>query len=125
MGMKGPGFFWTWFLIAPEGRKKVNHMKEERGAGEKRAKSATRKVQFDFPSPEAKEGYLAGEFNGWDTHAKKMKKDKEGIWKATLSLKPGRYEYRLFVDGLWKNAPSCTGCVPNEFGTLNCVKIVE
>jgi hypothetical protein len=55
----------------------------------------------------------------------KMKKDKDGTWKTTLSLKPGRYEYRLFVDGNWENPPCCSGCVPNEFGSLNCVKIVE
>ncbi len=100
-------------------------MKGERGTSEKKTKSPTRKVQFEFRSPEASEVYLVGDFNNWDTRAKKMKKDKEGIWKVTLSLKPGRYEYRLFADGLWKNAPSCSGCVPNEFGTLNCVKIVE
>ncbi len=100
-------------------------MKGEKGTGEKRKKSPTRKVQFEFPSPEANEVYLVGDFNNWDTHAKKMKKDKEGIWKVTLSLKPGRYEYRLLADGQWRNAPSCSGCVSNEFGTLNCVKIVE
>jgi hypothetical protein len=54
-----------------------------------------------------------------------MKKDKKGIWKTTLSLKPGRYEYRFFTDGKWENDPSCCGCVPNEFGSLNCVRIVE
>jgi 1,4-alpha-glucan branching enzyme len=100
-------------------------MTGKRAAGEKRPKSLVRKVQFEFASPESNEVYLVGEFNDWDPHAKKMKKDKAGIWKATLSLKPGRYEYRLFVDGVWENAPTCSGCVPNEFGTLNCVKIVE
>ena len=90
-----------------------------------KGKSLTRKVQFECPSPEAKEVYLVGDFNHWDTHANKMKKDKSGSWKATLSLKPGRYEYRLVVDGNWENAPACSGCVPNEFGSLNCVKIVD
>lgn len=69
--------------------------------------------------------YLVGEFNNWDTHANIMKKDKEGIWRTTLSLKPGRYEYRLFADGNWQNAPFCSGCVSNEFGSQNCVIIVE
>jgi hypothetical protein len=54
-----------------------------------------------------------------------MKKDKKGIWKTTISLKPGRYEYRFIADDNWENDPSCAGCVPNEFGTLNCIKIVE
>lgn len=90
-----------------------------------RGENLTKKVQFEYPSPEAREVYLAGDFNQWDTRANKMKKDKSGIWKATLSLKPGRYEYRFFADGNWENAPVCSGCVPNEFGTLNCVKVVE
>jgi len=89
------------------------------------AKAVKRKVQFEYPSPEAKEVYLAGEFNNWDTHGNLMEKDKNGVWKTTLSLKPGIYEYRLFADGSWENAPSCSGCVPNEFGTQNCVIIVK
>jgi 1,4-alpha-glucan branching enzyme len=90
-----------------------------------KGKVMTRKVLFEFLSPEAKEVYLAGEFNRWDTHANTMERDKDGIWRTTLSLKPGRYEYRLLVDGNWENAPSCSGCVPNIFGSQNCVKIVE
>jgi 1,4-alpha-glucan branching enzyme len=90
-----------------------------------KGKVMARKVLFEFLSPEAKEVYLAGEFNRWDTHANTMERDKDGIWRTTLSLKPGRYEYRLLVDGNWENAPSCSGCVPNIFGSQNCVKIVE
>jgi 1,4-alpha-glucan branching enzyme len=89
-----------------------------------KAKVPTKRVEFEFPFPEAKEVYLVGEFNQWDPRANIMKKDRDEIWRAALSLKPGRYEYRLLVDGNWENAPSCSGCVPNEFGSQNCVKIV-
>jgi 1,4-alpha-glucan branching enzyme len=88
-------------------------------------KSKAKKVQFEFPAPEAQKVYLAGDFNNWDPSANPMKKDKKGIWKTALSLKPGRYEYRFLVDGNWENDPSCRGCVPNEFGSQNCVRIVE
>jgi 1,4-alpha-glucan branching enzyme len=84
-----------------------------------------KKVAFAFPSPEAKQVSLVGEFNHWDRDANPMKKDRKGVWKATVSLEPGRYEYRFFVDGAWENDPSCPGCVVNEFGSLNCVKIVD
>jgi 1,4-alpha-glucan branching enzyme len=84
-----------------------------------------KKVPFEFPAPEAREIFLVGDFNNWDTSANLMKKDKTGIWKATVSLRPGRYEYRFLVDGNWANDPSCCDCVPNEFGSENCVKIVE
>jgi 1,4-alpha-glucan branching enzyme len=94
------------------------------GTSAKGGKSLQRKITFEFSAPEAKEVSLAGSFNQWNTQANPMKKDKKGIWKATLSLKPGRYEYRIFADGSWENDPSCSSCVANEFGGQNCVRIV-
>jgi 1,4-alpha-glucan branching enzyme len=88
-------------------------------------KDKTKKVQFELLAPDAQKVYLAGNFNNWDTRANLMKKDKKGIWKTIVSLKPGRYEYRFLVDGNWENDPSCCDCVPNEFGTQNCARIVE
>lgn len=95
------------------------------GKSKAKVKPLTKKVQFESPAPEAQEVYLAGDFNNWDSSANPMKKDKKGIWKTALSLKPGRYEYRFLVDGNWENDPSCCNCVPNEFGSQNCVRIVE
>ena len=94
------------------------------GAAKRKVKVLTKKVQFEFPASEAQEVYLAGDFNNWDASANPMKKDKKGIWKISLSLKPGRYEYRFLVDGNWVNDPACCDCVPNEFGSQNCVRIV-
>jgi 1,4-alpha-glucan branching enzyme len=89
-----------------------------------RGKPPKRKTKYEFCAPEAKEVFLAGDFNQWNPRANPMKKDKKGIWKATLSLEPGRYEYRFVVDGSWENDPSCNCCVANEFGGSNCVRIV-
>jgi len=50
---------------------------------------------------------------------------RQSRWKTILPLKPGRYEYRFLKDGDWENDPSCAGCVPNEFESQNCVRIVE
>ena len=102
-------------------------MKVKKSIGTPRTKTKilTKKIQFEIIVPEAQEVYLAGDFNNWDTSTKPMRKDKKGIWKTTLSLKPGRYEYRFFTDGKWEKDPSCSGCVPNEFGSLNCLRIVE
>jgi len=88
-------------------------------------KDKTKKVQFEFLAPNARKVYLAGDFNHWNSGANPMKKDKKGIWKTTVSLKPGRYEYRFLKDGNWENDPACCDCVPNEFGSQNCVRIVE
>jgi len=84
-----------------------------------------RKVQFEFVAPEAKEVHLAGNFNNWNAGACLMKKGKNGVWKTILPLEPGKYEYRFFIEGNWENDPSSSCCVPNEFGTQNCAKVVE
>jgi 1,4-alpha-glucan branching enzyme len=85
----------------------------------------TAKIQFLFPALEAQNVSLVGDFNNWDTIANPMKKDKKGNWKVTVDLKPGRYEYRFFVDEKWENDPSCTECVLNDLGSKNCVRIVD
>jgi len=89
-----------------------------------RVKFIQAKIKFEFSAPEAKEVSLVGNFNQWNSQANPMKKDKKGIWKVTLSLAPGRYEYRFVADGNWENDPSCSCCVANEFGGENCVRIV-
>jgi 1,4-alpha-glucan branching enzyme len=86
--------------------------------------SLQKKIKFELSAPEAKVVALVGNFNQWNPQANPMKKDKKGMWKATLSLETGRYEYRFIADGHWENDPSCTIHVTNEFGGENCVKIV-
>jgi len=82
------------------------------------------KIKFEFSAPEAKKVSLVGNFNQWNPEANPMKKNKKGLWMATLSLDPGRYEYRFLVDGSWANDPSCSSRVANEFGGENCVRTV-
>ena len=88
---------------------------------EKRAK----KVIFSLSEPGAGAVFLGGDFNDWDEKKHPMKKDKKGIWKISLSLPPGIYEYRYFVDGEWRSDPACSDFVGNPFGTVNCVRKVE
>ena len=78
-------------------------------------------TEFKLYAPSAKKVVLAGSFNKWDIKRLSAKKDSKGNWIAKTSLKPGKYEYKFFVDGSWQNDPRCTSCVPNAFGTHNCV----
>lgn len=87
-------------------------------------KSTKKKVVFSYPAPGAQAVLLAGDFTGWQQAPLSMKKDKKGVWKKTLSLPPGRYEYRLLVDGEWRDDPSCPTRQPNQFGGQNCVCVV-
>jgi 1,4-alpha-glucan branching enzyme len=88
-------------------------------------KEKVKKVSFSFMAPHAESVLIAGDFNDWNPTSHPMKRDKKGVWKASLNLAPGTYQYRFFVDGEWQSDPSCTDCVENQFGTLNCVKKVE
>jgi 1,4-alpha-glucan branching enzyme len=84
-----------------------------------------KKVTFSFLAPEAERAALAGDFCDLDPMRHPMKKDRKGVWKVSLNLAPGTYQYKFFVDGAWYNDPSCSEYMANPFGTLNCVKRVE
>ena len=84
-------------------------------------KSSKKRVSFKLEAPEAKEVFLAGTFNDWDEGVRPLKKDAKGIWRTRISLEPGVYEYRFFVDGEWVDDPECEECRENEYGTCNCV----
>lgn len=88
-------------------------------------KEKAKKVDFSFSAPNAESVSIAGDFNNWNTISHPMKKDKKGVWKISLNLDPGTYQYNFYVDGDWQSDPNCTECVENPFGTLNCVRKVE
>lgn len=78
-------------------------------------------AEFRYYAPQAKRVSLAGTFNKWNTRALSAKKDSRGNWMVKVNLKPGRYEYKFFVDGSWLSDPRCTWMVPNTFGSQNSV----
>ena len=84
-----------------------------------RKRAGSREVNFEYFAPESKEVQVAGTFNGWRPVS--LRKNRDGRWTITLDVKPGRYEYRFFVDGTWQNNQRPCECVPNAFGTWNCV----
>ncbi len=90
-----------------------------------KAKTAKQKVTFSYQAPEAETVLLAGDFTGWQQAPLPMKKGKDGLFKKTVSLTPGRYQYRLLVDGHWCDDPSCPHRERNEFGSENCVCVVD
>jgi 1,4-alpha-glucan branching enzyme len=83
------------------------------------------KTEFSVSASQAKSVFVAGDFNEWNLSLHPLKKNKQGVWKTSLALGPGQYEYRFFVDGEWQNDPNCSSFVENPFGTLNCLKILQ
>jgi 1,4-alpha-glucan branching enzyme len=88
-------------------------------------KTVKQKVTFSCCAPEAESVQVAGDFTGWQQAPVGLKKNKGGLWKKTVSLPPGRYEYRLIVDGQWRDDPECKTRQPNKFGGENCVCVVD
>jgi hypothetical protein len=107
---------------------KENFMIEKGTAKGKRKKSTSKKkdldsraVEITFYAPQAREVFLAGEFNHWDIRSLPMTKDEGGIWKQKIELTPGHYEYKIFVDGTWFEDIKGPETVSNSFGTHNFV----
>jgi len=84
-----------------------------------------RPVTFDFFAPGATLVCVAGSFNEWNAHSSPLRKLREGRWSLHLRLKPGRYEYRFLVDGVWKPDPLARQYVTDFCGGLNSVMVVE
>jgi chromosome partitioning protein len=82
-------------------------------------------VQFATRFTEAMNVQVAGDFNNWVPESTPMQADPEGRWVAQLSLRPGRYRYRLVVDGRWTTDPHNSYVESNQFGELNNVVEVD
>jgi len=88
------------------------------------AKSTRKRVAFTLFEPQAQDVSLVGDFTNWEAEPVILKKQKSGVWKATVSLPPGAYEYRYRVDGQWRDDPECQDRRWNSFGSQNCVRVV-
>jgi 1,4-alpha-glucan branching enzyme len=95
--------------------------KMKNAPGKKRPGFFSKNIEFSLRSPEAREVFVAGDFNGWDTGTVPLKKGEGGVWKTKLKLPSGRYEYKFFKDGSWVQDVAGTESVPNIFGTRNLV----
>ena len=87
-------------------------------------KTQNRRITFKLEASEAKEAILVGDFNSWDLKKHTMKKDNRRRCSKIVTLAPGRYEYKFFVDGQWQNDPNNDQMVANSFGTLNNILTV-
>ena len=82
-------------------------------------------VLFTLDAPGAASVFLTGEFTGWSREGIPLLRDSsDGLWKVTMDLEPGEYEYRFIVDGVWIKDPRNVDSVLNEFGQENSLLIV-
>ncbi len=87
------------------------------------------KVTFSLPGEatgNASSVHIVGDFNNWDSMSTPMKRLKNGLWKVTLELEPGReYRYRYLIDGArWENDWCADKYTPNPFGGDDSVVVL-
>lgn len=69
---------------------------------------------------------VAGSFNDWEPELNPMTDAKgDGVYRCTLRLAPGCYEYKFVVDGEWVLDDNNPNFASNDFGTLNSVLNVK
>ena len=83
-------------------------------------------VVFVTLYPRAKSVQVAGDFNNWQPSKTKLEKVGDGgVWQTKLQLPPGKYRYRLVVDGQWQQDPYNELTESNPFGGHNSIVEVK
>lgn len=68
---------------------------------------------------------VAGAFNGWNPSRGEMTRRPDlGIFERRIDAPPGRYEYRLVIDGVWQCDPYNPARVENGLGGENNLAVV-
>jgi hypothetical protein len=79
-------------------------------------------VMFMTLYPRASKVQVAGDFNNWQPESGVMEKTGEnGNWQIKMPLAPGRYKYRLVVDGQWQQDPYNPATELHPYGEYNSV----
>jgi hypothetical protein len=86
--------------------------------------SPNKQVPFSVKLDGAREVVVTGDFTGWSKEKVRLTPHGPGQWGAQLELPPGEYQYRLIVDGEWRDDPRGTRMVPNPFGGQNSILTV-
>ena len=82
-------------------------------------------ITLTVKAPEAKEVYLAGEFNNWKLDESSRMEQNNGSWTKRLKLDNGKYRYRFVIDGNWTEDPANPLTQVNSFGTFDSLLEVK
>ncbi len=83
---------------------------------------AASQVLFVMPAPNASSVAVLGTFNNWEPTP--LTKSRDGIWTASMTLAPGRYEYAFVIDGRWLGQDPLADEYVHSFGEYNSVRYV-
>src|SRR5213594_1361400 len=84
-------------------------------------------AQFVGRFPEAQSVHAVGTFNDWRPGSIALEdQDHDGVWRATVVLPTGTYEYMFVVDGeRWVPDHLAERLVADDFGRENSIVIVR
>ncbi|MBN1251610.1 MAG: hypothetical protein JXR51_05585 [Bacteroidales bacterium] len=80
-------------------------------------------VKYESADNNIKKVGIAGEMNGWNPDSLKFIK-KDSIWEANMLLNPGKFQYKIVVDGKWMLDPNNNDSTDNGNGAYNSVLTV-
>ncbi|MBU1727446.1 MAG: AAA family ATPase [Candidatus Omnitrophica bacterium] len=77
-------------------------------------------VVLSISAPDAKEVYVAGDFNNWQLgDSGRMEKADNGTWRKSVNLAKGRYHYRFVIDGKWTEDSGNPLSEMNPYGQMD------
>ncbi len=82
-------------------------------------------VVVSLSAPQAKEVYIAGDFNNWKLDENSRMQTLNGTWRKTINLKSGRYHYRFVIDGKWVDDPNNPNKEMNPYGEMDSLLEVK
>lgn len=103
----------TYEKAKPQSAEKMNELIQEK------------EITLSLNYPEAKEVYIAGDFNNWSKQQSFAMKNDNGNWVTRLNLKDGQYHYRFIVDGKWITDPQNPSKEKNPFGEFDSLLKIE
>ncbi|MDP1663169.1 MAG: glycogen-binding domain-containing protein, partial [Phycisphaerales bacterium] len=79
-------------------------------------------VLFVQPLSLGKQVSIAGDFNGWSPMSLPMTRNERlGVYERLVQIPPGRWQYRLVIDGHWTHDAVNPNSQNNPFGGLNSI----
>lgn len=76
-------------------------------------------VVLNFTNLRARRIQVAGDFNDWVPDSGIETRSLDGVTQKVLHVRPGAYEYRLIIDGVWQHDPDNPDLIPNAMGGNN------
>jgi chromosome partitioning protein len=76
-------------------------------------------IVFSLYAPQAKEVFVAGDFNDWRLDTISRMEHKNGTWSRRVGIPRGKYRYRFVIDGLWTEDARNPNKELNPYGQMD------